>query len=373
MHENTRVPSRSHLQKLLIDRRNHWDHDGYDPNARREFLRALQCKTSELGRRVYGSQDEEREFCNTCKSRTACSSCGFWATMQWLRKRKCALPECDYLAITFTMADTLWPLFADNPHLCRKLPEIAARVLMNYARVRKGAEIGVMPILQTFNGKLQFNPHVHALVTAGDLLTVGSQLAARVYFVDIKLTRSWQRLVIALLRRAMESGQLKSGMARDEVDHLLQQEEKRAWAWTHVHADTKEHFLDYGGRYAMRPPISENRVLAINNGFVQFWYNDKKTLRRETVFCKAEEFIDRWAQHMPQRYQHSVGYFGLFGPRRWARVAAAVFAILGREERPRPKRLPWSLGIQQLGSPNPLLDRKGQPMRFVRHLAPTAI
>ena len=360
------------MQKLVIDGRKHWDHDGYDPDARRQFLRALHCKTPELGRRVYGSEDEEREFCNTCKSRMACSSCGSWATMQWQRKRMRALPECGYLAITFTMADTLWPLFAANPRLRRKLPEIAARVLMNYARVRKGAEIGVISILQTFNGKLQFNPHVHALVTAGDLLSADSQGGSKIYFVDIKLTRSWQRLVIALLRRALEAGQLKSGMARDEVTHLLQQEEKRAWAWTHVHADTKEHFLHYGGRYVMRPPISENRILDIANGFVHFWYNDKKTLRRETVFCQAQEFIDRWAQHMPQRYRHSVGYFGLFGPRRWARVAAAVFTILGIEERPQPKRLPWALGIQQLGSPNPLLDRKGQPMKFVRHLAPAA-
>jgi hypothetical protein len=50
---------------------------------------------------------------------------------------QCALPESDYQAVTFTMAKTLWPLFAANPRLRRKLPEIAARVVMNYARVRK--------------------------------------------------------------------------------------------------------------------------------------------------------------------------------------------------------------------------------------------
>jgi hypothetical protein len=161
-------------------------------------------------------------------------------------------------------------------------------------------------------------------------------------------------------------------MARDEVEHLLQQEEKRAWVWTHVHVDTKEHFLHYGGRYVMRPPISENRILDIADGFVRFWYKDKKTRRRETVLCKAEDFIDRWAQHMPQRYCHSVRYFGLFGPRRWGRVATAVFTILGTEQRPQPKRLPWALGIQQLGSPNPLLDRKGKLMKFIRHLPPAA-
>ena len=40
MPETSKTPHRS-LQKLLIDWRKHWDHDGYDPNARRVFLRAL--------------------------------------------------------------------------------------------------------------------------------------------------------------------------------------------------------------------------------------------------------------------------------------------------------------------------------------------
>ena len=370
MPATSKVPRSSRLQQLLVDWRTHWDHGGYDPNARRVLLRALQCKTPALGRRAYASENEGREFCNTCKSRMACSSCGSWATVQWQRERECALPECSYLAITFTMPNTLWPLFASNPELCHKLPEIAARVVTNYARVHKGSEVGVMPVLQTFNGKLEFNPHIHALVTATDLSKLDSKGRSNIYFVDIKLTRSWKWLVIALLRSALEAGQLKSGLARDDVDRLLLGEEKRAWAWTHVQAVTKEHFLDYGGRYVMRPPISENRILDIANGLVRFWYNDKKTLRREMVFCKTEEFIDRWAQHMPQRYRHSVRYFGLFAPRRWARVAAAVFTILGTERRLKPKRLPWALGIQQLGGPNPLLDREGQPMKFIKHLSP---
>jgi hypothetical protein len=47
------VPRRSRSQQILIIGREHWDHDGYDPNACRVFRRALQCKTPALGRRVY--------------------------------------------------------------------------------------------------------------------------------------------------------------------------------------------------------------------------------------------------------------------------------------------------------------------------------
>jgi hypothetical protein len=116
-----------------------------------------------MGQRVYASENEERTFCNTCKS-PACPSCGHWATVQWQRERWCAIPEGPYRVITFTMPNTLWPLFASSPRLCRKLTEIAARVIVGYARARRGVEVGVMPILHTFNGKLEFNSHVHALV-----------------------------------------------------------------------------------------------------------------------------------------------------------------------------------------------------------------
>jgi len=366
------VPRRSRSQQILIIGREHWDHDGYDPNARRVFQRALQCKTPALGKRVYASENEEREFCNTCKSLVACTSCGHWATTQWQRKRNCALPDGRYLSITFTMPNTLWPLFAANPRLCRKLPQIAARVIVSYARVRKGAEVGVIPVLQTFNGKLEFNSHVHTLVTAGDFRTASKQGPSSIFFDGYELRNSWQRLVIALLRGALEVGHLKSGMPRDDVERLLQKETKRTWYSTHVQADEKEHFLSYGGRYVRRPPFAEQRILDIADGFVRFRYKDKQTHRRETVRHTVEEFIDRWAQHLPGRYRHTVSYFGLFAPRRWAQVGTAVFTITGTRQRPRPKRLPWVVGIQKLGGPNPLVDHKGQAMKLRRHIAPVA-
>jgi hypothetical protein len=366
-----KLAGRSLLQRILIEGRKHWDHEGYDPDCRARFLRAIQCKTPDMGQRVYASENEERTFCNTCKS-PACPSCGHWATVQWQRERWCAIPEGPYRVITFTMPNTLWPLFASSPRLCRKLAEIAARVIVGYARARRGVEVGVMPILHTFNGKLEFNSHVHALVTARDLQTLASQNGSNIFFDRNQLMRSWKRIIIALLRAALESACLESGMDHDEVERLLQHEEIRNWK-VHVQAfDGKEHFLRYAGRYVRRPPIAERRIVAISDGFVRFWYKDKRLRRRETVVCTVEEFIDRWAQHVPQRYRHSVRYFGLFGPRRWSRVAAAAFALIGEKQRPRPKRRPWAIAVERLSGRNPLVDSKGNRMKFVRHLAPVA-
>jgi hypothetical protein len=370
MPETSFFRKRSFLQQILIEGRQHWDHEGYDSDCRARFLRAIQCKTPSMGQRVYASENEERTFCNTCKS-PACPSCGHWATVQWQRERWCAIPEGPYRVITFTMPNTLWPLFASNSGLCRKLAEISARVIVSYARAQRGVEVGVMPIVHTFNGKLEFNSHVHALVTARDLQMSTFQTRSNIYFDRNQLMRSWKRLIIALLQAALELGSLEPGKENADVKRLLKQEEIRDWR---VHVQTfygKEHFLRYAGRYVRRPPIAERRIIAVSDGFVRFWYKDKRLKRRASVLCTIEEFIDRWAQHVPKPHRHSVRYFGLFGPRRWSQVVTAVFAQIGEKQRPRPKRRRWANSVEGLSGNNPLIDHKGSRMTLVRHLSPS--
>jgi hypothetical protein len=316
----TEVPKRPHaskLQQILTLGRQHWDHSGYDSDARRAFQLALDCKTSALGGRIFGSENEERVFYNTCKS-TACSSCGHWATIQWQRQRWCALPDGRYIGINFTMPDTLWPFFAQNRCLVGKLATIAAHVILSYARVRYGIEVGVMPILQTFNGKLEFNPHVHCLVTIGGLQKSGSIWKPSIFFDENTLVRSWQRLVITLLRAALHAGRLESEMTRSQVQDLLRVDEKCPWIGKVLVYEDKAQFLRYGGRYTRRPPIAERRITAIKNGVVCFWHKNKRlNKRRCRAVCTIEDFIDRWAQHILKRYRHAVRHFGLFAPRSW--------------------------------------------------------
>jgi hypothetical protein len=203
------------------------------------------------------------------------------------------------------MLDTLWPLFARNPRLCRKLPEIAARVIGSYARVHYGAEVDVMAVLHTFNAELRFNSHVHALVTAGGLQTsTASGWRPQIFFVRDKLMRIWQRLVIALLRGALDAGQFDLGIGRDELEDLLQHEKKRGWI-VHVQAFYgKEHFLRYAGRYVRRPPIAQWRILAIEDGFVRFWCKSMPTPAAPSA-AHMMQVRHRRSHGRPGRTRHS--------------------------------------------------------------------
>jgi Putative transposase/Transposase zinc-binding domain len=359
------------LKKILSQKRPYWDRDETRPAVRWAFGKVLRCRTPALGAEVYASENQQRIAYHPCKSRT-CSSCGYRANVQWLRERWAALPDALYKGITFTMPDLLWPLFRDNPPLAKALSTLAAEVILARVSAKYGLRVGVISILHTFNGELKFNSHVHTMVTGGGLHGSSDTWVSRVYYDRDALMEAWRKAVIELLRAAMRAGQLRTKMTVDQMEEMLTQQEKRWWSIKIQSFENKWHFLQYAGRYVKRPPIAQRRITSIEERTVTFWFKDKRLRRKVEVQCSLEEFIDRWAQHIPERYQHAVRSFGLFAPRALRQTSAAVFTILGQERRPRPKPRPWADSVKRDFGHDPLLDHTGKRMKWVRRLAPKA-
>jgi hypothetical protein len=363
---------RNPLRRILIETRSSWDHDGTRDIVRRVFTTALKCRTAELGAEVYSSENQELIQYHTCKSR-ACTSCGNRASIQWRRERWAALPTQSYHGITFTMPDVLWPLFHDNPALTQALPILAAGVIKAQAVAKHGLRVGVLAILHTFNGKLEFNSHVHTMVTAGGLHDSSAVWGSSILYESEALMRAWQRAVIAILRAAAQANQLVTKIPSGRLEELLSQQEKRWWRINIQSFEDKAHFLKYAGRYTRRPPIAEHRITLITDRTVSFWYKDKKLHRKVEVQCSLEEFVERWAQHIPERYKHSVRIFGLFSPRAISQTTDAIFAIFGQKRRSRPKPLSWAWLTKHTFGKDPLLDRAGNRMNWTRRLPPKPV
>ena len=359
------------LKKISSQAQSYWDRDETRTVVRQAFRKALQCRTAELGAEVYSSENQELILYHTCKSR-ACPSCGHRANVQWLRGRWAALPDMLYKGITFTMPDLLWPLFRDNPPLAKALSALAAEVIQARVSAKYGLRVGIIAILHTFNGELKFNSHVHTMVTGGGLNGSSDIWVSRVYYDRDLLMKSWRKAVIALLRAALQTGQLRTELTVDQMEDLLTHLEKCWWSIKIQSFQDKGHFLRYAGRYVRRPPIAQRRITCIAERSITFWTKDKKLRRRIEVQCSLEEFIDRWSQHIPERYQHSVRSFGLFAPRALRQTSAAIFVILRQERKPCPKPRPWADSIKRDFGHDPLLDRKGKRMKWVRRLMPKA-
>jgi hypothetical protein len=78
------------------------------------------------------------------------------------------------------------------------------------------------------------------------------------------------------------------------------------------------------------------------------------------------------AEHIPDRYQHAIRYFGLLAPRTKHRTIGAVLVLNGKSQRPRPRRMSWRTALQKYFGVDPLIDRQGQSMHWVRRERPTS-
>jgi hypothetical protein len=285
----------------------------------------------------------------------------------WQRELWVSLPDIRYAAIALTMPDVLWSIFQQNRHLLHDLPALGAVVIQQWVKVKFAASVLIMVIPHTFGARLNFNSHLHILVSAEGLK--GGEWTKRLYFDRKKLMHMWRFAVITFLRAALKAGVLRSNLHPDNLKALLAGE----YRWWSVHVDhfhCKEHFLRYAGRYARRPPIAQHRFEEITDAMVRFSLKDKRLKMQVSTEYSPADFVALSAEHIPDRYRHAVRYFGLLAPRSRRRTATAIFLLLGQQKRSRPRRLSWAYSIRRDFGVDPLIDSHGQPMRWVGRLSP---
>lgn len=356
------------LKEILRRSSPDWDTNDFRPEVRHAFRRALECGTAALGAEIYASETQTRVVPHTCKSR-ACPSCGHRSTIQWQREKWVALPEQLYKGVTFTMPRELWNIFRDNRKLCSALSSLAANALQVFAGV-KGLRIGVIAIPHTFNGRLEFNCHVHVMATGGAVDASSGTWKPRVYYATNEVTYLWRCGVIGLLRAALRAGKLHSNKPGGEIESLLDTQEQRWWSVKIQAFSCKRQYLAYAARYVRRPPIAQRRITKIGQNSVRYWTKDKRSGDRVDLECSLEEFVKRWEQHIPNRYQHAVRSFGLFSSRFGRDNSERIFILLGQRRRPRPRSRRWSESILRDFNLDPLLDATGVRMKWVGRMVP---
>ena len=357
------------LRQILKTHREVWDCDETRPAVREAFAKVIDCGTKALGAEVFASDREERVVYHTCKSR-ACPSCGYQATRAWQRDQWRELPDVPYAHVCLTMPDLLWPLFQQNRHLLHDLPVLGAQVLQQWARQKYGVRLMIVVIPHTYGRHLNFNSHLHILVSEGGLREDGARWRKRASLDRKALMPMWRYAVITLLREAARVGVLDTDMTRRALLQLLKEQYERWWNIDIKRFRSKKQFLGYAGRYARRPPIAQHRFRKMDRQEVRFLTKDTRTRQMvETTYTPAE-FLAALADHVSDRYRHNIRYFGLLAPRVKSHTHNAVFALLGQLRLGKPRRLRWAASIKESFGIDPLLDRDGQRMYWVRRIPP---
>ena len=357
------------LRQVLEMHRKVWDCDETRPAVREAFSKVIDCGTEALGAEVFASDREERVVYHTCKSR-ACPSCGYQATRAWQRNQWRELPDIPYAHVVLTMPDVLWPLFQQNRHLLHNLPVLGAQVLQQWARQKYGIRLMIVVIPHTFGRHLNFNCHLHILVSEGGLSEDGARWHESASFDREALMRMWRYAVITLLRGAARRGVLDTDMPRRALLQLLKEQYERWWNINIQRGRSKKQVLGYAGRYARRPPIAQHRFRKIDGQEIRFVTKDTLTEQMvETPYTPAA-FLATLADHILDRYRHNIRYFGLLAPRVKCHTHNAVFSLLGQQRLGKPRRLRWATSLQKSFGVDPFLDRDGQRMRWARRIPP---
>jgi hypothetical protein len=274
------------------------------------------------------------------------------------------LPEVEYAGINFTMPDLLWPIFQQNRHLLHDLPVIGAEVINQWAKAKYGVKVLVMVVQHTFGSDLKFNPHLHILVSACGLRDSSASWERGIVFDKQSLMSMWRYAVITLLRRALKANLLTSNLTEPQLKRLFTTQYERHWIIYRDSSMSKRRFLGYAARYVRRPPIAQRRFIRVDNDGVEFIAKQRK--KPTIIHYPARQFVERLAEHVPDRYRHNIRYFGLLAPRAKHRSLAAVFALLRQEVRPRPRRVGWRQSLIKYFKRDPLLDHAGHRMTWVR-------
>lgn len=289
-----------------------WLERRLSPPQRRALVAITRCRTPALGGRVYrcGQCGEQDYAYHSCHHR-ACPRCGGGRTAAWTQRQTERLLPVPYFLVTFTVPESLRPLFVTRPELMYDLLfKEAAGALQHVAWQPRhlGAELGMVGVLHTWGRQLQLHPHVHFIVPGGGLRS------------DHRKWRKsrqpdWFLPVLAI--SAAFRQRFRDALETQAAD-LHAQVSEATWraAWV-VHcqpAGSGEPVVRYLARYVSRTAISEERIVEATDEVVTFRYRDSAGGEPRQCQLGADEFMRRYLQHVLPPGLHRVRYFGWLHP-----------------------------------------------------------
>jgi hypothetical protein len=294
-------------------------------------LRAIAvCRTAALGgHKAQCDQCGHEEISyNSCRNRH-CPKCHGAAQAAWLAAREREVLDVPYVHVVFTLPHTLSALSLHNPRvLYGLLFRTVTQTLQDIAGDPKhlGADLGGLAVLHTWGQQLHHHPHLHCVLPAGGLAPDGTRwLPCRPhFFLPVKvLSRRFRRLFLDALEQAARRGALTwTGRCQHlAAPHAWQRflGALRSTEWI-VYAKeplrTPQHVLQYLARYTHRVAISNQRLLALENGQVTFRYKDyQRGYRLRTMTLDAVEFLRRFLLHILPRGFQRIRHFGFLANR----------------------------------------------------------
>jgi hypothetical protein len=260
-----------------------------------------------------------------------CPKCQNHATSQWIDKQQEKLLPVPYFLVTFTLPRELRSLAYHHQKLVYSLLFVCVvSTLKSFGLNPKhlGAEIGATMVLHTNSRRLNFHPHIHAVVPGGgiDKRKLWRRVTSKNFLFHHK--------ALAKVFRARFLAGIK------EAGLVLPGKIPGKWVVDCTKAGKGISALKYLSRYLYRGVISERNIVSNTNGVVTFKYIDSDTGETKYRNLKGEDFLKLIVQHaLPSGFRRVRDYGFLHGNAKRLRSLIQLILrvkILPIKQRPRP-------------------------------------
>jgi len=308
------------LKRIFFDEHGHWDrfvnkHKGkLRPNVRKEVEKFRNCGKIEKGFKLLVCEGchDLRLVPYRCKGRF-CTTCSCGETEEWSRLLEQDVFQVNHRHVIFTIDEGLREIFLlHRAKLLKPFMDEAVRVVKSYFEKKHKVTPGVIAGLHTFGAQINFNPHVHMLVTMGGMKKNG-EWKTYDYIPFEMLRKQWQTVVLKLIRSTL------NGDEKKQVQPRLQKAYSENGEGFYVYAPKQKgnvkQQLGYIGRYIRRPAIAVSRIEDYDGQMVTFRYRDKTDGEEKYETIRVEEFIGRLIRHIPDENFKTIRYYGIYSRR----------------------------------------------------------
>ncbi len=220
--------------------------------------------------------------------------------------------QVNHRHVIFTIDEGLRDIFLSHRKLLKEFMDEAVRIVQEHFEKKHKVTPGIIAGLHTFGSRLNFNPHVHMLVTMGGM-TKNGEWKTYDYIPFGMLRKQWQTVVLKLIRRNL------SDIEKRKVQPLLQKaysnNEEGFYVYAPKQAGNVKIQLGYIGRYIRRPAIAMERIKSYDGEYVVFTYHDKTDGIEKEEKVTAEEFISRLIRHIPDEQFKTIRHYGVYARR----------------------------------------------------------
>ena len=301
------------LQDIFKD---HYEELLYISHPRQSVIenvdRMIGCGDPSFGGALYSCSCGNMKFVPfRCHSRF-CPTCGNMYSIDRTTAMSFKLIDCTHRHCVFTIPEELRHFFLEDRDLLNCLFSSVRSVILRMFHDHNKSEKftpGIICVLHTFGRSLQWNPHIHCLVTEG-----GNG--------DHGFWRNVNHFNYTYLRNAfctalLNEMEVKIGKSFKRVKADIYKNHHLGF---YVHAKPNQcnpsQIAKYIGRYLGRPVIATKRIDSYDGEYVTFHYNRHGDNKYIVERIPALEFMNRLTQHIPEKHFKMIRYYGLYARNR---------------------------------------------------------